>query len=83
MGGSIGTALIGGLFMYLAHLDYNDADDIKKELRIPGAVKGENYRNKVDKNRKLVKQGDNKAIAGGILLGTAAALLGVGIYFVF
>ena len=83
IGGSIGTALIGGLFMYLAHLDYNDADDIKKELRIPGAVKGENYRNKVDKNRKLVKQGDNKAIAGGILLGTAAALLGVGIYFVF
>jgi hypothetical protein len=83
IGGAIGTALIGGLFMYLAHLDYNDADDIKKELRIPGAVKGENYRNKVDKNHKLVKQGDNKAIAGGILLGTAAALLGVGIYFVF
>jgi hypothetical protein len=83
IGGSIGTALIGGLFMYLAHLDYNDADDIKKELRIPGAVKGENYSNKVDKNHKLVKQGDNKAIAGGILLGTAAALLGVGIYFVF
>ena len=83
IGGSIGTALIGGLFMYLAHLDYNDADDIKKELRIPGAVKGENYRNKVDKNHKLVKQGDNKTIAGGILLGTAAALLGVGIYFVF
>ena len=83
IGGSIGTALIGGLFMYLAHLDYNDADDIKKELRIPGAVKGENYKNKVDKNHKLVKQGDNKTIAGGILLGTAAALLGVGIYFVF
>ena len=83
IGGSIGTALIGALFMYLAHLDYNDADDIKKELKIPGAVKGENYKNKVDKNHKLVKQGDNKAIAGGVLLGTAAALLGVGIYFVF
>jgi hypothetical protein len=69
--------------MYLAHLDYNDADDLKKELRIPGAVKGENYRNEVDKNRKLVKQGDNKAIAGGMLLATEAALLGVGIYFVF
>ena len=83
IGGSIGTALIGALFMYLAHLDYNDADDIKKELKIPGAVKGENYKNKVDRNHKLVKQGDNKAIAGGVLLGTAAALLGVGIYFVF
>lgn len=83
IGGSIGTALIGALFMYLAHLDYNDADDIKKELKIPGAVKGENYKNKVDRNHKLVNQGDNKAIAGGILLGTAAALLGVGIYFVF
>ena len=83
IGGSIGTALIGALFMYLAHLDYNDADDIKKELKIPGAIKGENYKNKVDRNHKLVNQGDNKAIAGGILLGTAAALLGVGIYFVF
>ena len=69
--------------MYLAHLDYNDADEIKKELKIPGSAKGENYKNKVSKNHKLVNQGDNKAIAGGILLGTAAALLGVGIYFVF
>lgn len=83
IGGSIGTALIGTLFLYLAHLDYKDADDIKKELRIPGASQGANYRNKVDKNHKLVNQGDNKATAGGILLGTAAALLGVGIYFVF
>ena len=83
IGGAAGTALIGALFMYLAHLDYNDADEIKKELKIPGSAKGENYKNKVSKNHKLVKQGDNKAIAGGILLGTAAALLGVGIYFVF
>ena len=83
IGGAAGTALIGALFMYLAHLDYNDADEIKKELKIPGSAKGENYKNKVSKNHKLVNQGDNKAIAGGILLGTAAALLGVGIYFVF
>ena len=83
IGGAAGTALIGALFMYLAHLDYNDADEIKKELKIPGSAKGENYKNKVSKNHKLVNQGDNKAIAGGILFGTAAALLGVGIYFVF
>ena len=83
IGSAAGTALIGALFMYLAHLDYNDADEIKKELKIPGSAKGENYKNKVSKNHKLVNQGDNKAIAGGILLGTAAALLGVGIYFVF
>lgn len=83
IGGSIGTSLIGALFLYLAHLDYKDADDIKSELKLPGSTKGENFRNKVDKNKKLVNQGDNKAIAGGILLGTAAALLGVGIYFVF
>lgn len=83
IGGAAGTALIGGLLMYFAHLDYNDADDIKKELKIPGAVKGANYQNKVKENKKLVNQGDNKAIAGGILLGTAAALLGVGLYFYF
>ena len=83
IGGAAGTALIGGLLMYFAHLDYNDADDIKKDLKIPGAVKGTNYQNKVKENKKLVNQGDNKAIASGILLGTAAALLGVGLYFYF
>ena len=83
IGGAAGTALIGGLLMYFAHLDYNDADDIKKDLKIPGATKGTNYQNKVKENKKLVNQGDNKAIAGGILLGTAAALLGVGLYFYF
>ena len=83
IGGSAGTMLIGALLMYFAHLDYNDADDIKKELKIPGAVKGENYQNKVKENKKLVNQGDNKAIAGSILLGTGAALLGVGLYFYF
>ena len=83
IGGGAATALIGGLFMYFAHRDYSDADDIKSELKIPGAIKGENFKNKVSKNKKLVNQGDNKAIAGGILLGTAAALLGVGLYFVF
>ena len=83
IGGSIGTALIGTLFLYLAHLDYNDADAIKSDLKIPGATKGQNYQNKVKENHKLVNQGDNKAITGGILLGTAAALLGVGIHLVF
>ena len=78
-----GTILIGSLMMYFAHLDYNDADEIKKDLKIPGAVKGKNYQDKVKKNKKLVDQGDNKAIAGGILLGTGAALLGVGLYFYF
>ena len=83
IGGAAGTALIGGLLMYFAHLDYNDADDIKKELKVPGSVKGANYQNKVKENKKLVNQGDNKAITGGILLGTAAVLLGVGLYFYF
>ena len=83
IGGAAGTVLIGALLMYFAHLDYNDADDIKNDLKIPGAVKGENYRNKVKQNKKLVDQGDNKTIAGGILLGTGAVLLGVGLYFYF
>ena len=83
IGGAAGTVLIGSLLMYFAHLDYSDAEDIKKELKIPGASKGKNYQDKVKKNKKLVDQGDNKAIAGGILLGTGAALLGVGLYFYF
>jgi hypothetical protein len=83
IGGAAGTVLIGSLLMYFAHLDYSDAEDIKKELKIPGASKGKNYQDKVKKNKKLVDQGDNKTIAGGILLGTGAALLGVGLYFYF
>lgn len=83
IGGAAGTILIGSLLMYFAHLDYSDADDIKNDLKIPGAVKGMNYQNKVKENKKLVNQGDNKAIAGSILLGTGAALLGVGLYFYF
>ena len=83
IGGSAGTMLIGALLMYFAHLDYSDADDIKSELKIPGAIKGKNYQNKVKENKKFVNQGDNKAIAGGILLGTGALLLGVGLYFYF
>ena len=83
IGGAAGTVLIGSLLMYFAHLDYSDAEDIKKELKIPGASKGKNYQDKVKKNKKLVDQGDNKAIAGGILLGTGAVLLGVGLYFYF
>ena len=83
IGGAAGTILIGSLLMYFAHLDYSDADDIKKDLKIPGAVKGKNFQDKVKENKKLVNQGDNKAIAGGILLGTGAALLGVGLYFYF
>jgi hypothetical protein len=83
IGGAAGTALIGALFMYFAHLDYKDADDIKSELKVPGATKGANYQSKINRNKKLVDQGDNKTIAGGTLLWTAAALLGVGLYFVF
>ena len=83
IGGGAATALFGALFMYFAHLDYSDADYIKTELKLPGASKGENYKAKVRQNKKYVDQGDNKAITGGILLGTAAALLGVGLYFVF
>jgi hypothetical protein len=83
IGGAAGTVLIGSILLYLAHLDYNDADDIKSELKVPGAAKGKNYQDKVKKNKKLVDQGDNKAIAGGILLGTAAALLSAGLYFYF
>lgn len=83
IGGAAGTILIGSLLMYFAHLDYDDADKIKTDLKIPGASKGKNYQDKVQKNKKLVDQGDNKAIAGGILLGAGAALLGVGLYFYF
>jgi hypothetical protein len=83
IGGAAGTILIGSLLMYFAHLDYSDAEDIKSDLKIPGSAKGKNYQDKVKKNKKLVDQGDNKAIAGSILLGTGAALLGVGLYFYF
>jgi hypothetical protein len=77
MGSSIAPILLGALFTYLANVDYDDADKIKREMDRPSA-KGENFQAKAKENRDLVDSGDRKMIIGGSLLGTGVLLLGIG-----
>ena len=82
MGTSIAPILLGTLFIYLANLDYDDADKIKQGLDRPVAG-GENYQAKVSKNKDYVDKGDKKMIVGGSLLGAGFVLLGVGFVLTF
>ncbi|MBR4917168.1 MAG: PEGA domain-containing protein [Fibrobacter sp.] len=83
MGSSIAPILAGSLLLYLAQKNYDDADDIKAELKMPSAAKGENYNSKKEKNRDLVDTGDRYSIIGGSLIGTGIAVFGLGLFFTF
>lgn len=83
MGVSIAPVAVGALFAYLGNKDYDDADEIKKELTMPGDINGANYQEKVKKNKDLVDKGDKKMIIGGSLMGTGLLLLGIGLFFTF
>ncbi len=83
IGGAIGSAIVGALFLYLAHQDYSDADDIKSELSTPGSLQGENFKNKLKRNHDLVDNGEQKVIIGGTLIGAGAILFGFGLYLTF
>lgn len=83
MGVSIAPILVGAIFSYLAFLDYDDADTIKKDLESAPSANGANYQAKVDENRDLVKDGDKKLVIGGSLIGSGIALFGLGLFFSF
>ena len=82
MGSSIAPILLGTLFIYLANLDYEDADKIKQDLDRPVAG-GETYQAGVSENKDYVDKGDQKMIIGGSLLGAGFVLLGVGFVLTF
>ena len=82
MGSSIAPILLGTLFIYLANIDYEDADKIKQELDRPAAG-GENFQARAAENKDLVDKGDKKMAVGGALLGTGIILLGVGFVLTF
>ena len=82
MGSSIAPILLGTLFIYLANIDYDDADKIKQELDRPAAG-GENFQAKAAENKDLVDKGDRKMVVGGSLLGAGVILLGVGFVLTF
>ena len=83
MGSSVAPILAGALLFYLAQQSYDDADDIKTELKTPSAAKGENYNNKKRKNKDLVDTGDRYSIIGGTLVGTGIAVFGLGLFLNF
>lgn len=82
MGSSIAPLFLGTLFMYLASLDYDDADKIKMDLDRPAAG-GDYFQSKAAENKELVDKGDKKMIIGGTLFGTGILLLGVGFVLTF
>ena len=83
MGSSIAPVLAGALLLYLAQQNYDDADDIKAELKMPSAAKGENYNKKKQKNKDLVDTGDRYSIIGGSLIGADIAVFGLGLFLTF
>ena len=83
MGSSVTPILLGTLFFYLASQDYDEARDIKDELGMPSAAKGEKFNERIKKNRDLVDSGDRYSIIGGTLVGTGIVLFGLGIFLSF
>lgn len=78
MGSAIAPVLIGALFTYLAHQDYDDAGKVKDELNRSATTNGQNYQKMVKKNHDLVDDGDRKMIIGGSLLGAGVAIFAIG-----
>lgn len=83
MGSAIAPILVGSIFLYLAKRNYDDADEIKDELKMPSIPDGANYQKKIDKNHDLAKKGDRDVIIGGSLIGTGIVLFGIGLYLTF
>lgn len=83
MGSAIAPVVVGSIFLYLAKQNYDDADEIKDDLKMPGIPNGANYQKKIDENHDLVKKGDRDVIIGGSLIGTGFVLFGIGLYLTF
>lgn len=75
--------IVGAIFTYLGHRDYDDAKEIKDDLQIPASVNGDKYQQMVEKNKNLVDSGDKKMIIGASLIGTGAVMFGLGLFFTF
>jgi len=83
MGVSIAPIIVGALFTYLGQLDYDDAEDIKDDLNASATSGGDFYQEKVQENRDLVHDGDQKTIIGLTLIGAGILVLGVGFFISF
>ena len=83
MAGSIAPIIMSAIFLYLGNRDYDDARDIKDDLKMPGSVNGEKYQEKVKKNKDLVDSGDKKMIIGASLAGAGVLLFGFGFFLSF
>ena len=64
MGTSLIPLIMGGVFMYLAHSDYDKARDLRDELKIPHIGDGKNYEKKKKENKEYIDKGDTKTYIG-------------------
>lgn len=83
MGASIAPLIVGTIFAIMGSNDYNDAKDIKDELKQPGSVKGTKFQEKIKKNNDLVDDGDKKTTIGASMIGAGVILFGIGLFFTF
>ena len=83
MGASIAPIVVGAIFTYLAQLDYDDAKDIRDDLSQVATAGGDSYRQKIKKNKDLVKQGDRENAIGLSLIGAGVLMLGIGFFISF
>jgi hypothetical protein len=77
LGGSLGPLVAGAMLYSFAQDDYNRARALKKDLEIP-SFGGKNFEEKVNENRKAVKDGDSKMALGAGFIGFSLLLAGVG-----
>lgn len=83
LGSSLGPALLGGTFLWLAHKDYDRARDIRDQLALPSAGTGDGYSRKLAENHDAADRGDTRFYTGIGLLGVSALLATTGFVIVF
>ncbi len=83
MGASIAPIVVGAIFTYLAQLDYDEAEEIRDDLKQVATAGGDSYRHKVKKNKDRVKQGDRENAIGLSLIGAGVLMLGIGFFISF
>lgn len=81
--GSIGIAAGGGVMIFLAQRDYDDALDSKKTLEKSSITSGPEYDKLVKENKDKSEDGDLKTYISIGLFGAAGACGGLGIIFFF
>ncbi|NLB62750.1 MAG: hypothetical protein GX801_01410, partial [Fibrobacter sp.] len=76
---SIAPLLLGPTFVWLAHNDFTEAKDIKKDLEQPSSGSGPHFDKLKQKNADAIHLGKNTVLIGSSLHFTGVLMLTIGI----